>query len=72
MPWPVASPETAFYVGISTDAADGFGSALCNCGVWREHADASISRQEQDLGLDMGLGMAVAGLKIVCGAAGIS
>lgn len=49
---PVASPETALYFGIMTDAADGFGSVLCNCGVWGEHAQASISRQEQDLGLD--------------------
>lgn len=38
VPRPVDSPETALYLGIMTDAADGFGFALYNCGVWREHA----------------------------------
>lgn len=66
-PRPAASPETAFYLGISTDAGDAFGSALCNCG-----GTCRCHHLQTRAGFGLGQGMAVACLKIVCGQAGIS
>lgn len=58
MPKPDASPETALYLGILNDAADGFGSAVCNCGI-SQHLQTRA-------GSGLGQGMTVASLKIVC------
>lgn len=70
MPGPVASPETALYLGILTDAADGFGSATLQ--LWGVGETCISQHLQTRAGSGLGQGMAVAGLKIVCGVAGIS